>query len=413
MKRYKPANHIPLLSLLPWDGGLKNRTFTQHLVGQKMYELTSHLGNVQAVISDQRYVRVNEDDTRLFRAAVPALYDYYPFGMLMKERTTQDTATHTMTATQIVNVPNMVTAPLPLTGWSSVYGAAISYSGGVVASGYTGGMSRSLGGLVPGVMATITLELKYVRKAPCHITVTDDVTSAVIASQSVGSGGFYSLSFTPTGNNVTLSIVEGVSFASSDKLIHLVTGTYTQQQGWTTAPLAVQLTNKDADKYKFGFNGQEKDNEIAGVGNHTTALFWEYDTRIARRWNIDPVDQISISNYSVMRLNPILFNDPLGDCVTCKEQGVGYKYEKKDKAELEDVVVRAKRPDHLKPSSEKSASGGWMLGGGGSITIWQASEKRVGYNAYNRQRADWSRNIAAGWLGAGFGVPAAVVGGVK
>ena len=164
---------------------------------------------------------------------------------------------------------------------------------------------------------------------------------------------------------------------------------------------------------RFGFNGQEKVNEIAGIGNHTTALFWEYDTRIARRWNIDPVDQISISNYSVMRLNPILFNDPLGDCVTCKEQGVGYKYEKKDKAELEDVVVRAKRPDHLKPSSEKSASGGWMLGGSGSMTIWQASEKRVGYNAYNRQRADWSRNIAAGWLGAGFGVPAAVVGGVK
>jgi hypothetical protein len=34
------------------------------------------------------------------------------------------------------------------------------------------------------------------------------------------------------------------------------------------------------DHYEFGFNGQMKTNEIAGVGNHNAALFWEYDTRL-------------------------------------------------------------------------------------------------------------------------------------
>lgn len=38
--------------------------------------------------------------------------------------------------------------------------------------------------------------------------------------------------------------------------------------------------------YGYGFNGQEKSDQV-----HTgiyTALFWEYDGRIGRRWNIDP-----------------------------------------------------------------------------------------------------------------------------
>ena len=41
--------------------------------------------------------------------------------------------------------------------------------------------------------------------------------------------------------------------------------------------------------YRFGFNGQEKTNEISGAGNHTTAKFWEYSTRVGVRWNTDPV----------------------------------------------------------------------------------------------------------------------------
>ena len=78
---------------------------------------------------------------------------------------------------------------------------------------------------------------------------------------------------------------------------------------------AVNTTNFQscADDYRFGFNGQEKDNEIAGIGNSNTAQFWQYDTRLGRRWNIDPVDQIGVSNYAVMRDNPILLADPNGD----------------------------------------------------------------------------------------------------
>lgn len=57
----------------------------------------------------------------------------------------------------------------------------------------------------------------------------------------------------------------------------------------------------------------QKGNEMKGIGIQYTAEFWEYDTRVARRWNLDPVDQISISNYAVNGLNPIVNIDPLGD----------------------------------------------------------------------------------------------------
>jgi hypothetical protein len=41
--------------------------------------------------------------------------------------------------------------------------------------------------------------------------------------------------------------------------------------------------------YRYGFGGQEKDDEINSIGNIYTAQFWEYDCRLGRRWNIDPL----------------------------------------------------------------------------------------------------------------------------
>jgi hypothetical protein len=63
----------------------------------------------------------------------------------------------------------------------------------------------------------------------------------------------------------------------------------------------------------FGFNGQERDQEIYNNQSTTTATFWEYDGRIGRRWNLDPKPQIFISDYAVMGNNPIINVDPNGD----------------------------------------------------------------------------------------------------
>ncbi|RYE54540.1 MAG: hypothetical protein EOP48_12105 [Sphingobacteriales bacterium] len=54
-------------------------------------------------------------------------------------------------------------------------------------------------------------------------------------------------------------------------------------------------------------------NEVAGIGNHYTALFWEYDSRLGKRWNRDPKGIFSISDYAAFKNNPNIYTDHLGD----------------------------------------------------------------------------------------------------
>ena len=75
----------------------------------------------------------------------------------------------------------------------------------------------------------------------------------------------------------------------------------------------VDVCDEIGDQYRFGFNGQEKVNEMSGIGNHNTAFFGELDTRVARRWNLDPKPNISISSYAVFSNSPILLSDVLLD----------------------------------------------------------------------------------------------------
>lgn len=65
-------------------------------------------------------------------------------------------------------------------------------------------------------------------------------------------------------------------------------------------------------KYRFGFNGQEKDDEVSGNGNTMTAEFWEYDARLGRRFNCDLVVKYWMSPYHAFSNKPILNTDPNG-----------------------------------------------------------------------------------------------------
>ncbi len=61
--------------------------------------------------------------------------------------------------------------------------------------------------------------------------------------------------------------------------------------------------------YKFNA-GSEKDDEIF-IGAYT-AEYWEYDSRLGRRWNVDPVVKPWESGYATLHNNPLFFIDPLG-----------------------------------------------------------------------------------------------------
>jgi hypothetical protein len=71
--------------------------------------------------------------------------------------------------------------------------------------------------------------------------------------------------------------------------------------------------------YRYGFNGQEKSDEIGG--EFTTAEYWEYDSRIGRRWNVDPEVQDNESPYVCFSDNPIFFSDLLGNTSGAQQPG--------------------------------------------------------------------------------------------
>jgi hypothetical protein len=64
-------------------------------------------------------------------------------------------------------------------------------------------------------------------------------------------------------------------------------------------------------RYRYGFNGQERDTDVGE--NINTAMFWEYDARIGRRWNVDPVVKPWESPYACFSGNPIALSDINGD----------------------------------------------------------------------------------------------------
>ena len=87
-------------------------------------------------------------------------------------------------------------------------------------------------------------------------------------------------------------------------------------QDYDYYPFGMQMPGRkftqSGSSYRYGFNGQEKDNEVKGEGNSYGAQYWEYDSRIMRRWNIDPMNKTWESPYACFSNNPILLADPYG-----------------------------------------------------------------------------------------------------
>ena len=59
-------------------------------------------------------------------------------------------------------------------------------------------------------------------------------------------------------------------------------------------PFGVGLKNRDfsGEKYRYGFQGQEKDDELKGKGNSVNFAFRMHDTRLGRFLSIDPLSTV-------------------------------------------------------------------------------------------------------------------------
>ncbi|MEO6832510.1 MAG: hypothetical protein ABI169_09915, partial [Chitinophagaceae bacterium] len=278
-----------------------------HIIGQKQYELVNHLGNVQETVSDKKYSKdLNDDSMRdEYRAASVMVYDYYPFGELMPGRSL-DTAGLCVTRNIYQEVPQSTWfngGPLDGSGGGSAataVGAASISSGtgtGIDVGGASGGIQFTISGItawsiylqpyfnfISGI-ATVTL-WQGTTVGTGGVQIASTTTGVISPAASIGATvrgtptspatitvviTMPAFSAPPTGNLFNL---DSIGYTSYSYL--LTTGTYTQ-------------CGSPVDKYEFGYNGQMKSNEIAGVGNHLDFKFRGYDSRIGRFWSVDPL----------------------------------------------------------------------------------------------------------------------------
>jgi RHS repeat-associated protein len=101
--------------------------------------------------------------------------------------------------------------------------------------------------------------------------------------------------------------------------------------------------NYTSSSYRFGFNGQEKDDEISGSGNHIDFKFRGYDPRTGRFWTIDPMvkEFPFYSPYQFASNNPILAADLEG----LESSNIKNKTETKTSEKTKSADPKAKATD--------------------------------------------------------------------
>ncbi|MFN6329759.1 MAG: RHS repeat domain-containing protein [Chitinophagales bacterium] len=86
----------------------------------------------------------------------------------------------------------------------------------------------------------------------------------------------------------------------------------------STYPFGMPMPNRQyslsSSKYRFGFNGKEKDDEVYGEGNFMNYDARLYDSRLGKFISVDPwvKKYPSASPYSAFNNNPLYFIDPTG-----------------------------------------------------------------------------------------------------
>lgn len=136
---------------------------------------------------------------------------------------------------------------------------------------------------VPDVSQSIELEVNDVYSGSPTIQVLEEQGGAwvMLATQSISSKGTYTVNFVPSRGDFRVTI-PGPYHAALRKIC-------VKKPALKQENVLVTICPEDKDKYRFGFNGQEKVNEWAGIGNFMEFSERGQDTRTGRFITYDPL----------------------------------------------------------------------------------------------------------------------------
>lgn len=294
-RQYIERIHAELLAK-----GFANDCGLQYAKGSRRYELSNHLGNVLAVVSDRKKaIQSGTTDMPL----------------------SDSRFTHTTD------------------GWNKLVAttASVSLSSGtlrvaVPASG--DGVSKQLPVELGSYNFNFLFTLTKVNTANIQVVIEDGAGSTM-ASGSYSSGGTYSLTFNGSGfsgNWVNIKVYQNGAPANANAYFTLDNALLTRQGVAFTehyeadllqatdyyafgSPQPSRIWEKDANfGYRFGFGGKENDNEVKGEGNSLDYGARIYDPRLGRWLSLDPLMMYypDVSAYVYCFNNPFLYKDPDG-----------------------------------------------------------------------------------------------------
>ncbi len=329
---YKTQTLTANNKLNPYTNPNNIPTFTESIIGQKQYELTNHLGNEMTVILDKvvnkpSNVLATLPTTAVKRAALQSAYDYYPFGMLMPQRFVQDATIQCIPVTKTVYTPVYFTAiDVANVVGSIANGTIVPFVGTTITPVSLNNNDAALFSAAPQVTlqgnthpepaaATIGFTISDNTVATvantayeCQLDIIGDESAVTLSLEQQDAQGNTVIIGKTTFINATAITLKATSISTNPISIKLSLN----NMGSTNVTLSayklirtdlvasnklITICSSDADfneDYRYGFNGQEKDNEIKGDGNSLDPLASKYP---------------SLSPYCAMENNPINYVD--------------------------------------------------------------------------------------------------------
>ncbi|WP_417266701.1 RHS repeat-associated core domain-containing protein [Brumimicrobium sp.] len=306
------------------------------VVGNRNYELSNHLGNVLAVVNDIVYP-ISDDSTTIlsYEVGLTQVSDYSPFGVQLDGRTIQNEMyspvsndTSSQTTPNIAEIyknefdsPPATTSPYTgatttLDGnlsnpvWTSSTGDFTNYN----STGAGSGKSIAIQNASPDT-SYVTLSLDVDNGYLFDITSYSfahrssstgyDSYKLVVNGIEIGTGSIYVASsgstLQSTGVVNVSNVVSGVTGTVNVVLklyggLHESTGTFRMDDFILNGYTQEENTGSGNGNgyvvmggYRYGFQGQEKDDEVKGEGNSINYKYRMHDPRIGRFFAVDPL----------------------------------------------------------------------------------------------------------------------------
>lgn len=303
---------------------MASNAYLNNKIGDKHYEFSNHLGNVLEVITDRKLPQNSGNKVAYYLADVQSYSDYYPYGMVLPKKEIEVTSaekwdeqlvTYTNRINTVVNAQGNLEIATSHTGWQNganstqtvLDGEYIEWtaSGNVVPgvssdNRYFVGLSYSDGGVeYPSIKYSFYLNLwgyaqVYENGVNISNATTTYMTGDVFKIAREGGNIIYyrngvQLRSVADANPSTPMLVD-ITMLGNSGIIYSIDNLIVAKKVNASAQLLAYGSANSGD-YRYGFQGQEKDDEVKGQNNSINYKYRMHDTRIGRFFAVDPLEK--------------------------------------------------------------------------------------------------------------------------